>query len=109
MKMEMLNEHAIYLHDTPSKGAFNAAARAFSHGCIRTERALHFSGLMAVMFAGKRPEMFGESIASGKTTRFGFPQPFTVYVAYWTMFQHGSASCRASVCQYVHTTLVAFS
>jgi murein L,D-transpeptidase YcbB/YkuD len=84
MKLEMLNPHAIYLHDTPSKGAFNAAARAFSHGCIRTERALHFSGLMAVMFAGKSPEEFGEAIASGATTRFGFDAPFPVYVAYWT-------------------------
>ena len=89
MKMEMLNEHAIYLHDTPSKGAFNAAARAFSHGCIRTERALHFSGLMAVMFAGKSPEEFGEAIASGKTTRFGFDEPIPVYVAYWTMVPDG--------------------
>lgn len=85
MKMEMLNPHAIYLHDTPSKGAFGAAARAFSHGCIRTERALHFSGLMAVMFAGKSPEEFGEAIASGETTRFGFDNPFPVYVAYWTV------------------------
>lgn len=85
MKMEMLNPHAIYLHDTPSKGAFAAAARAFSHGCIRTERALHFSGLMAVYFAGRSPEEFGEAIASGKTTRFGFDNPFPVYVAYWTV------------------------
>ncbi|MCW0197737.1 L,D-transpeptidase family protein [Sphingopyxis sp.] len=85
MKMEMLNPHAIYLHDTPSKGAFAAAARAFSHGCIRTERALHFSGLMAVYFAGKSPEEFGEAIASGKTTKFSFDDPFPVYVAYWTV------------------------
>jgi murein L,D-transpeptidase YcbB/YkuD len=85
MKLEMLNPHAIYLHDTPSKGAFNAATRAFSHGCIRTERALHFSGLMAVMFAGRSPEEFGEVVASGKTTRFGFDDPFPVYVAYWTV------------------------
>jgi len=94
MKMEMLNEHAIYLHDTPSKGAFNAAARAFSHGCIRTERALHFSGLMAVMFAGKSPEEFGEAIASGKTTRFGFDQPFPVYVAYWTVVPDGKGGVK---------------
>lgn len=94
MKMEMLNEHAIYLHDTPSKGAFNAAARAFSHGCIRTERALHFSGLMAVMFAGRSPEEFGEAIASGKTTRFGFDQPFPVYVAYWTMVPDGKGGVK---------------
>ena len=85
MKLEMLNPHAIYLHDTPSKGAFASATRAFSHGCIRTERALHFSGLMTVMFAGKSPEEFGAAIASGETTRFAFDQPFPVYVAYWTV------------------------
>lgn len=94
MKMEMLNPHAIYLHDTPSKGAFGAATRAFSHGCIRTERALHFSGLMAVMFAGASPEEFGEAIASGKTTRFGFDQPFPVYVAYWTAIPDGKGGVK---------------
>src|SRR3546814_10055609 len=92
--MEMLNEHAIYLHDTPSKGAFNAAARAFSHGCIRTEKALHFSGLMAVMFAGRTPEEFGEVVASGKYTRFEFTQPFPVYVAYWTMVPDGKGGLK---------------
>jgi len=89
MKLEMLNDHAIYLHDTPSKGAFAATERAFSHGCIRTERALHFSGLMAVMFGGRSPEEFGEAYASGKTTRFGFDEPFPVYVAYWTVAPNG--------------------
>ena len=94
MKMEMLNPHAIYLHDTPSKGAFGAATRAFSHGCIRTERALHFSGLMAVMFAGKSPDEFGQAIASGKTTRFGFDEPFPVYVAYWTVIPDGKGGVK---------------
>lgn len=94
MKLEMLNEHAIYLHDTPSKGAFAAATRAFSHGCIRTERALHFSGLMAVMFAGRSPEEFGEVVASGKTTRFGFDDPFPVYVAYWTVVPNGKSGVK---------------
>ena len=94
MKMEMLNDHAIYLHDTPSKGAFSAAARAFSHGCIRTERALHFSGLMAVMFAGRSPEEFGAAIASGETTRFGFDKPFPVYVAYWTVVPDGKGGTK---------------
>jgi murein L,D-transpeptidase YcbB/YkuD len=92
MKMEMLNPHAIYLHDTPSKGAFAAAARAFSHGCIRTEKALHFSGLMAVYFAGRSPEEFGEAIASGKTTKFTFEQPFPVYVAYWTVIPNAAGT-----------------
>ncbi|MBB5708288.1 L,D-transpeptidase family protein [Sphingopyxis panaciterrulae] len=94
MKLEMLNPHAIYLHDTPSKGAFAATKRAFSHGCIRTEKALHFSGLMAVMFAGATPEEFGEVVASGKTKRFEFTQPFPVYVAYWTMVPDGKGGLK---------------
>lgn len=92
MKMEMLNPHAIYLHDTPSKGAFASTARAFSHGCIRTDKALHFSGLMAVYFAGRSPEEFGEAIASGKTTKFTFEQPFPVYVAYWTVIPNAAGT-----------------
>src|SRR5690606_21916621 len=94
MKTEMLNPHATYLHDTPSMAAFAAEKRAFSHGCIRTEKALHFSGLMAVMFAGKSPEEFGEAIASGKTTRFGFDKPFPVYVAYWTVVPDGKGGVK---------------
>ena len=94
MKLEMLNPHAIYLHDTPSKGAFASATRAFSHGCIRTEKALKFSGLMTVWFAGKTPEEFGEAIGSGKTTRFGFEKPFPVYVAYWTMIPGDNGSVK---------------
>lgn len=85
MKLEMLNEHAIYLHDTPSKSAFNADVRAFSHGCIRTDRALHFSGLMAVRYGKQSPEDFGNAMATHKTQRIAFEDPFPVYVTYWTM------------------------
>lgn len=29
------NQHAVYLHDTPSKALFARDSRAFSHGCVR--------------------------------------------------------------------------
>jgi L,D-transpeptidase YcbB len=43
MKIEMLNPHAIYLHDTPSKGLFSRTYRAYSHGCVRVKDALDFA------------------------------------------------------------------
>ena len=32
------NESSVYLHDTPSKAAFNQTMRAVSHGCVRVEK-----------------------------------------------------------------------
>lgn len=38
MKFVMPNPYAIYLHDTNAKSRFNSQVRAFSHGCIRTDK-----------------------------------------------------------------------
>lgn len=37
LKFNLPNPYSIYLHDTPTKHLFAAAARAFSHGCIRVK------------------------------------------------------------------------
>jgi L,D-transpeptidase YcbB len=40
------NKHAVYLHDTPSKGLFNASSRAFSHGCVRVRNPVRLAELV---------------------------------------------------------------
>jgi len=35
MKFTFPNKHMVYLHDTQSKGLFDATQRTFSHGCVR--------------------------------------------------------------------------
>ena len=42
--------------------------------------------------AGRSPEEFGEAIATGKTTKFTFEQPFPVYVAYWTVIPNAAGT-----------------
>lgn len=37
------NKYAIYLHDTPSKRYFSYESRAYSHGCVRVEKAMQLS------------------------------------------------------------------
>ena len=46
VKIEMPNEHAIYLHDTPAQALFSRPVRAFSHGCIRTQAIRDFAALL---------------------------------------------------------------
>jgi murein L,D-transpeptidase YcbB/YkuD len=35
LRIDMPNKYAVYMHDTPSKGAFGASFRFLSHGCVR--------------------------------------------------------------------------
>ncbi len=85
MKIDMPNPHAIYLHDTPGKALFNAPVRAFSHGCIRTERAVELGMTMAILGAGLTPQQAVDYNLSGKYTKVPMTRTFPVYLTYMTM------------------------
>lgn len=85
MKIDMPNPHAIYLHDTPSKALFNSPVRAFSHGCIRTERAVELGMTMAILGAGMSQEDAVATLESKKYSRVKMTRTFPVYLTYVTM------------------------
>jgi murein L,D-transpeptidase YcbB/YkuD len=85
MKLDMPNEHAIFLHDTPSRGLFNGDMRALSHGCVRTERALELAITMAILGKGADKDEAVAISTSGKYTRVGLKKTFPVYITYFTM------------------------
>lgn len=84
MKIDMPNPHAIYLHDTPSKQYFNSDVRAFSHGCIRTERAVELGMTMAILGAKKTAAEAAEISRSGDYTKVEMTRTFPVYLTYFT-------------------------
>lgn len=43
IRIDMPNQHAVYMHDTPSKRFFNAQDRFFSHGCVRVQDVKSFA------------------------------------------------------------------
>ena len=85
MKLEMPNEHAIFLHDTPSRHLFASDERALSHGCIRTERALELAITMAILGRGASKEEAVEIATSGKYTLVPIQKRLPVYITYFTM------------------------
>lgn len=80
LKILFPNEHAIYMHDTPSKSYFNRDMRALSHGCVR----LAEPRVMAAAVMGTTVEEIGKQIASGQNRAVQVPQKIPVYVAYFT-------------------------
>jgi murein L,D-transpeptidase YcbB/YkuD len=84
MKLVMPNHHAIFLHDTNVKGLFDKQARAYSHGCIRTERALEFAEVLLQPTGKWDKEAIQKAVASGKSVQADLAEPIPVYITYFT-------------------------
>ncbi len=85
MKIDMPNPHAIYLHDTPGKALFDRPVRAFSHGCVRTERAVELGMTMAILGAGLSQDEGVELFNLKKYRRVVMTRTFPVYLTYMTV------------------------
>jgi murein L,D-transpeptidase YcbB/YkuD len=84
VKFDFDNPYAIYLHDTPSKGAFDRSGRAVSHGCVRLERALDLANLLLANEPGWSVQRINETIASQQTTTVKLRRPVPVRLLYLT-------------------------
>ena len=85
MKLDMPNEHAIYIHDTPNRNLFAQPMRALSHGCIRAERATELAMTMAILGADLPPATAVEYNLSGKYTKVPMTTQWPVYITYFTV------------------------
>ena len=84
----MNDRYDVYLHDTPTKSLFQAAARMMSHGCVRVEnpRAL------AAMLLGQPLEAIDKGIAAGHTNRRALPAPMPIFIVYQTAYVESDGS-----------------
>jgi L,D-transpeptidase YcbB len=80
------NDHAIYLHDTPSKDLFDQETRAFSHGCIRLEDP---QSLAVLVLGGESTGWTDERIEAaigGKERTVFLARPLPIHIEYFTDF-----------------------
>jgi murein L,D-transpeptidase YcbB/YkuD len=83
VKFVMPNSKAIYLHDTNAKSRFNSKVRAFSHGCIRTDKIMDLATILLTEGGTEwTPEKIKATLASGKSVQANFPEPLPVYIVY---------------------------
>jgi murein L,D-transpeptidase YcbB/YkuD len=88
VKFELRDSYAIFLHDTPSKAAFNLAFRHRSHGCVRVQNAVEFARLLL----SPDPtllDQFDAAQESRQTRRIQTGREISVRLLYWTAFVDG--------------------
>lgn len=86
VKFDFDNPYAVYLHDTPSKAAFDNARRAVSHGCVRLEKAVPLARLIAAAEPGWSEDRVDAVLASGETTTVKLSRTIPVRLIYLTAF-----------------------
>jgi L,D-transpeptidase YcbB len=84
VKIEMPNDLAIYLHDTPSQALFGRTVRAFSHGCIRTQNVRDFAALLLAPTGQWDRDDIDRAVGTGRNQQVSLATPVPVYIAYFT-------------------------
>lgn len=83
LRFDLPNPHAVFLHDTPSRGLFARGDRALSHGCIRVSDPI---ALAADALADPLWDeaALNAAIDAGETQVITLSAPLPIYVLYLT-------------------------
>ena len=85
VKILFPNPYFVYLHDTPSKSLFEKSERAFSHGCMRTERPLELAELVLNDPENWDSRSIAQTVEAGETKTVRLKKPIPVLIMYWTI------------------------
>lgn len=83
MKFMFPNQHAVYLHDTPSRYLFDRADRSFSSGCIRIENPIELAEILLGP-DGWTQERLEQVIDTEQERTVFLSTPVPVFLLYWT-------------------------
>lgn len=83
IKFDLPSPFGVYLHDTPSRGAFARPVRTLSHGCVRLEKPLDLArDLLGVQ--GWSADEIDAALAAKSTRRVSLTTPVPLFVVYRT-------------------------
>lgn len=85
VRIDMSNEHGVYLHDTPMKKLFEQRSRPFSAGCVRVQDVFQLAEWLARYEPGwEQAGQVQNVIAGGQALDVNLSRPVPVYFAYIT-------------------------
>ncbi len=99
VRLDMPNEHGVYMHDTPMKPLFGRAQRAFSAGCVRVQDVFDLAAWIAKDEPGTDRKRVDDILAAGSAVDITLHRPIPVYFAYFTAWADaaGNAEFRPDI------------
>jgi L,D-transpeptidase YcbB len=85
IKFMFPNDYSVYLHDTPSRGLFGSARRAFSHGCVRVDQPFALAEAVLGRDNGWTAERVKRMIG-GHERYVYLPKLLPIHIEYFTAF-----------------------
>jgi murein L,D-transpeptidase YcbB/YkuD len=84
VRIDMPNEHTVYMHDTPMKNLFSQRSRAFSAGCVRVENVFDLADWIARYEPGWQPGRAQAIVEGGQAVDVNLTRPVPVHFVYIT-------------------------
>jgi murein L,D-transpeptidase YcbB/YkuD len=91
VRIDMQNEHGVYMHDTPMKELFGQRIRPFSAGCVRVEDVFKLASWITRYEPGwEYPERVDDVLSTGQALDLTLTRPVPVYFTYITAWAERS-------------------
>ena len=99
VRLDMPNEHGVYMHDTPMKPLFGQRARDFSAGCVRVQDVFDLAAWVGRDEPGFDRKKIDEILSGGNAVDIVLKVPVPVYFTYITAWaeQNGLVVFRPDV------------
>jgi len=86
VKFMFPNNHAVYMHDTPTKSLFKNSVRAYSHGCIRLHKPQKLLEFVSDSYLGAPYKEIKSKLDTGENMSLTLKEEIPVYIRYYTAF-----------------------
>lgn len=93
VRIDMPNEHIVYMHDTPMKNLFDQSSRAYSAGCVRVQNVLDLVNWIASYEIGwDQPGRAQAAVEAGEELTLELSRQVPVYFTYITAWGESDGS-----------------
>jgi L,D-transpeptidase YcbB len=108
VRIDMVNEHGVYMHDTPMKKLFEQRTRNFSAGCVRVQDVFQLAEWIARYEVGwEQPGRVQAVLDGGQALDLNLTRPLPVYFTYITAWgePNGAAQFRPDIYNRDHVNV----